>query len=369
MIEWKQIITGLNNAFVGLISSGLENVRVKEVVADFYILIETFETRETLTFLDSLGLPTRAFGRFPLRYDCCTEFNGQKIAFPIVSGSCLDFYERNKAALEKAYFCFFYGSTEESITRYRQKVMESLKDKGFGEMNVVFIPITERTYKGTSMSCVGEDVGELISILFFRNKGFLATNHKLWLQGAKAPDVIFWRTPLVNKLVEMGIFAHGGTLTELAFARVLKRVKGKIVDMEEKTAVVEVESSKPHSSISKAVSQLLRDPESSQYLQTGFFDEGYAMCPFDFYHDSEVGVLSFDESGIEFHECPKNYSTENRTFFISQTNEIIKQTLIMNFTLDEILELIGKPISVYDLLKRIHALDINRVLKAIESIS
>jgi len=277
--------------------------------------------------------------------------------------------KETKKAFEKSVaFCFLHSSTEESIKKYRQKVMESLKDRGFEEMNIVFIPITERTYRGESFSCIGEDIGELISILFFRNKGFLATNHKFWLQGAKAPDVICWRTPLVKKLVEMGILTQGGTLTELAFTRVLERAKGKTLDTEEKTAVVEVESSRPHSSISKAVSQLLRDPESSQYLLTGFFDEGYAMCPFDFHHDSEVGVLSFDENQIKFHSCPKNYSTKNKDFFIRQTNEVIKQTLMMNFTLDEIFEIVGKPISVYDLLKRIHGLDVELVLETIESI-
>jgi len=357
MIEWRQITEGLSNTFQNLISSGLDNVSVEEV-ADSYVLIKTHGIRETLIFLDSFGLPTQAFGRFPLSYHCCNEFDGQRIAFPIVSGSCLDFYEGNKKAIEKGvYFCFFYSSREESTKKFKYNVLELLKKNGLNERSIVLIPIVGQV--------IGEDIGELVSILFFRNKGLLATNHKYWLQGAKAPDVICWRTPLVKKLAEMGILVDGGTLVELAFARVLKRVKSKIVDMEETTAVVEVESSKPHSSISKAVSQLLRDPQSSRYLLTGFFDEGYAMCPFDFYHDSEVGVLSFDEKGIKFHSCPKNYSTENREFFIRQTNEVIKQTLMMNFTLDEIFRMVGQSSSVYGLLKSIHELDVKRVLEAI----
>lgn len=158
--------------------------------------------------------------------------------------------------------------------------------------------------------------------------------------------------------------AHG-TLAELAFARVLRRAEGKPASFTNRTAVIEVESSYPNSSNAKAARQLLKDPG---YLQSGFFDEGYAMTPFDVDQRPDIGVLSFDRDRIHFHQCPEKFSDNRKDAFIRQTEEVVKQTLMMNFTLDEIFGMIGKPSSVHELAKRIYRIDILQVLEAIESL-
>jgi len=132
--------------------------------------------------------------------------------------------------------------------------------------------------------------------------------------------------------------------------------------------VIEIKSSKL--TASPAISDLLSRKGEGYYKSSRCFDEGIAYAPFDARRHSEVGIFSFDEEGLTFRECPTNYSDEKcKQRFLAEMDEVVKQTLLMNFTLRELLDIVGTPSSMFGLLTALRKLEITKVLDELESMN
>ena len=106
-----------------------------------------------------------------------------------------------------------------------------------------------------------------------------------------------------------------------------------------------------------------------KYLKTGFYDEGVAYAPFDRKTPIGVSTFTFDENGIFYHRDQTTYSKpEEKDKFLCHMKEVVKQTLLMNFTLDEIMELVGKQSSMSSVLTELRKLELEKVMDKLESV-
>lgn len=365
-ISWDRFSSGLKKSIDELIKSGLENVKVK-TETNKQLCLEITSIKEYIVFLNAISR-IEGDNKYPLSYHLTREIDGLEVPFPILCGSTFDYFLKNKELLQRPKFISFCrypnrkDPSQDSIKNYKYDAKRELIDNfGLNDLDIILVV----SKKGTEIS---EEMASLMSLLYFRNKGFMVTQydeyHSQFVPGL--PDQIYWRDPIVNELNERGLLSYGGTLAELTLCRFLGKQKSKTTQVY-RTGVIEIKNSVAGNS--PAVTALLSRKAEGYYRKNGCFDEGIAYAPFDRKNHLGVGIFSFDEEGIYFQECPTNYSEQkNKERFLAEMKEVIKQTLIMNFTLDEILELTGKQSSMFNVLKSLGEIEFEKIIDKVESI-
>lgn len=208
MPTWSGFASALKKSFDDLVESGLQNVKVR-MKTDKQICLEITNVREYIVFLDGLT------NKYPLRYLDAKDILWPPISFPILDGSTLDFLNNNKEPLRRTKFVSFFRSPPASSTKqYRYNAKKELVENfGAREEDILLIP-----YEGT---VVTEEMASLLSLLFFRNRGFIVTRYDQYFSrfAPGLPDQIFWRNSLVDELNKRGFLPFGGTLSELTLCR------------------------------------------------------------------------------------------------------------------------------------------------------
>ena len=299
------------------------------------------------------------------------------IRLPFLCRTFLNHWDENKNILQEKMFVKFidFGKTSGGDTSYLRrrhnqqiyKIKKELEEKGYDLTKVLFIPLYGR---------IEENIGESISLFYFRKLGYLTTVLTPFT-GVRAPDVTCWKTPLLRKLREFGIVENGATLYELSMLRVFGKIKDDVKDSdnENRSIVIEVESDQPSSGVVQLLGYSLygKGPYPSNvkegYVEGGNYDKGFICAPF-YKHENRVGVLSFDENGLFFKDCPRNFSIpQKKVKSIREMDNLIKMVLLTNLTVDEILELIPiKSKTFFQVLNEISKLEEDKLIEKIKEV-
>ena len=287
---------------------------------------------------------------------------------PFICRTFLDHWMENKHILLRKMFIRFieFRAGNDVTERYwkticRQRlrdIEEQIRNAGYDRRDVLLIPMWGK---------VGENIGEFISLFYFRKLGYLTTVLAPFT-GPGVPDVTCWKTPLTRKLRDAGIVDNGATLYELSMLRIFGKIQDDRKDSSDRdeAIVVEVESERPY----PGTYQLLGNDNRKGYVSEGNYDKAFVCVAFCKNVD-RVGLLSFDHHGLVVRDCPENFSVpECKAQSISEIDDLIKMVLVTNLTFDEILRLIGptKPKTFFQVLNAIVGLDEDRLIEKVKKV-
>lgn len=171
------------------------------------------------------------------------------------------------------------------------------------------------------------------------------------------PDLCAFRTSILDALRREGWIRDGCFLCELDIFKVFGKVYGKRKTFEDRTIVLEAESSRRGMSHG-IYNQLLKRGDSYRwkagYLQQGFYDEGYAVGP-DYPEKADVGIISnLDNGDLYFYQCPKRFSNdESRNKAIEEFEMFVKLVVARNLQVSKIKNWVSDESSVWGYLKAI----------------
>lgn len=302
--------------------------------------------------------------------------NEHPIRLPFLNRTFLDHWNENKDILREEMFIKFidFGKANKWDTgsslrrRHKQqkyRIRKELKEKGYDLTKILFVPLDGK---------IEENVGEFIALFYFRKLGYLTTV-LVPFTGVRVPDITCWKTPLLRKLREFRLVDNGATLYELSMLRIFGKIKDDVKDSTEgdESIVIEVESDQPSAGIVQLLgySMYEKGPYPSNvkegYVEGGNYDKGFIVAPF-YKHEDRVGVLSFDENGLFFKDCPKNFSVPpNKEKSIKEIDDLLKWVLLTNLTFDEILELVPniKSKTFFQILNEIDKIEEERIIEKI----
>lgn len=219
----------------------------------------------------------------------------------------------------------------------------------------------------TNKEYMNEAIAQYIISSFLRKKGFIVDPFNEALGTGGFPDLFAFKlSQIQNKLVELGIAEGGFYLNELELLDEEKN--GTKID-EDKTVLLEIESPGKNRFYSG-----IRQTE--KYLKGGYYDEGYAVVPFEEFRMNEwakqggldIGFITINENGnVLMKECSKRYSSEKNTKELKKIVErIVKLTLLKNLSLRRVFDLLTEAQSFYDLYFAVDRLDINEIVTSLK---
>lgn len=204
-----------------------------------------------------------------------------------------------------------------------------------------------------------EQLGTLISMLYFREKGYivqkpLGTYGKEGESRPGVDDVVAWKPPIIDELRKFGFIDKGCHISELACLRWLGKVSSSSRDFNnhptKEVLLVEVESSKTKgisNSPSRGINQLLRAKKEKiarkLFICFPSFNESsgeiFAEIKSKMKEEPAVGTILFDDKGVHVQDS-EVFPDENMLLAIEQYEDNLKRVLLNNFYFDEILEMV-----------------------------
>ena len=227
-----------------------------------------------------------------------------------------------------------------------KKAVENLEKEGLDPKEFIFHDLASKH---------GEPFWEYLGGCYFRKEGYAITRWQPRGQEG-SPDLCAFRTDVLDELREEGCIRDGCFLCELDIFKVFGKVSGKRKDFEEKTLVLEAESSAR--TMNSGIKQLLTRGDSYKwkpgYLYQGFYDEGYVVGP-DYPTTAEVGIVSNSDSGdLYFHRCPKKFSSdEPRKKGIEEFRLFVKLVVARNLVLSRIRNWVSDESSIWSYFRAI----------------
>lgn len=204
-----------------------------------------------------------------------------------------------------------------------------------------------------------EELGELISMLYFREKGYIVQSSlgTYGREGDNKPgvdDVAAWKSPVIDELRRFGFIDKGCHISELACLRWLGKVSSSSRDFNNHTTkevlLVEVEPSTSRgisNSPSTGINQLLRAKKEkvAKKLFICFpsinenIEEIFAEIKSRTREEPAVGAILFDDKGVYVQDS-EVFPDENMLSAIEEYENNLKSVLLNNFYFDEILEML-----------------------------
>lgn len=149
---------------------------------------------------------------------------------------------------------------------------------------------------------------------------------------------------------------EGCFLCELDIFKVFGKVLGESKTFDDRTIVMEAESSKK--TMSNGIKQLAHtrrdDKWKAPFLHQGFYDEGYVVGPDYPGRDDFVGIVSNDNGNLYSYQCPKSFSNdEYRNRAIKEFEMLVKLIIARNLRVSKIRNWVGDESSFWNYLKAI----------------
>lgn len=357
------------------LSSNGSLVGVKPIF-DGYVDLEITDARTKMVVLSHLNY-SDFYGR-KYNYVCQhnyfvggfprIDFDFGRAEFPFLEYSLLDHWNENKAELDDKIFVKFFHATSDTISSRKNHLKQEIEHHGHDSERVLLFPMFDR---------IDERIGEFISMLYFRGRGYISTINVPVPDDYGIPDVTCWKTPLLRELRKSGLVENGCTLQELGTLRMLGKIPSAVkgnLDESDRSIVIEVEPNAGRA-YNGVVNQLLdRSRDALQkkygYLESGRYDDGFIVAP-EYSQESRVGVLTYDSKGIQFKDCPRNFShEESKSSAIKEMDNLFAMVLLSNLTFDEIIGLVPKVkgSTFYDVMKRINQLSFDEIINAVKSV-
>lgn len=204
-----------------------------------------------------------------------------------------------------------------------------------------------------------EEVGELMAMLYFREKGYVVQNPRRTYgkEGKNKPgvdDVVAWKSPVVDRLREYGFVGKGCHMGELAFLRWLRKVSTSGIrsgySTHKEIVLVEVKRSQAEAisnSLSKGINQLLRAKKEkvarNLFICFPFVNkdvkEVIAEIKSRAKEEPVVGALLFDSKGLHIQDS-ETFPDDNAGPEIDEYEKNLKKALLNNFYFDEVVRMI-----------------------------
>jgi len=228
-----------------------------------------------------------------------------------------------------------------------------------------------------------EQLGTLITMLYFREKGYIVQKPRTYGREGKGKpgvdDVVAWKSPVIDELRKFGFIDRGCHISELACLRWLGKVSNSRRDFDnyitKEILLTEVEPSKRNgisNSPSMGINQLLRAAKVKIAKKT------IHLLPCCYENVEEifreiknknkpvVGAILFDDKGVYIQDS-ETFPDENMLSEIEEYENHLKRALLNNFYFDEILEMI-KELGVDTKSKGVHEVLLNFRNKKVEEI-
>jgi hypothetical protein len=249
-----------------------------------------------------------------------------------------------------------------SLLRQQEQVRELFKEK-YGSEHVLVVRSDNLHSNGDNS--VRESITNLICAEFFMSKGYMVL-----ADCGSGPDLIAFKTNLVDQLRERKFIGQGASVSQLATIRAFGRDAGGLKESNagEEVIAVESESMNPQ----KGVRQLRNGYGSKRFSYMGFFDRRVLAAPFLSERNRDLDVFTYDLNGIEYWRCDEDHSASDfwkskKLQFIREIHESMKAMLLMNLTHDEIVRTVSsKPLASHAVLQEAARLETDRILDVIE---
>jgi len=234
---------------------------------------------------------------------------------------------------------------------YTGKRVEELSERDIPAEHRLIIPLKDK---------VGEPLIHRLTTYYLAREGWLVSSEQQYpIHGRNlpsdgpwsirgTPDIVAWKSPILETLRNEGLIRNGATLQELAFLSTqdlsaLQERSGNQTAVDTKTLVAEVKGS------DRSPGEL---DQVSKYLKSRFFDVAYGVQPcYPNRTDPARGFITCDESGFQRLPDPIENDTGRRTshagkdekeWFIDLMDGIAAQTLLCNLNYEEIVTLAGQ---------------------------
>jgi hypothetical protein len=249
-----------------------------------------------------------------------------------------------------------------SLLQQQEQIRQLFKEK-YGSEHVLMLRSDNLHSNGDNS--VRESITNLICAEFFMLKGYMVL-----ADCGSGPDLIAFKTKLVDQLRERKFIGQGASISQLATIRAFGRETGgcRESDAGEEVIAVETESVNPQ----KGVEQLRNGYGSERFSYLGFFDRKVIAAPFLSQRYKDLDVFTYDTSGIEYWGCDKDHPASDfwrskKLQFMKEVHESMKVMLLMNLTHDEIARTVSsKPLTTYAMLQEAMSLEISGILDMIE---
>lgn len=202
-----------------------------------------------------------------------------------------------------------------------------------------------------------EELGTLITMLYFREKGYIVQKPRTYgREGNGKPgvdDVVAWKSPVViDELRKFGFIDRGCHISELACLRWLGKVSNSSRDFDnyitKEILLTEVEPSKAKGisgSPAMGINQLLRAAKvkiaKKLFICFPFVNENVEEIFKEIKNKSKpaVGAILFDDRGVYVQES-ETFPDENVDSEIDKYEGDLKRALLNNFYFDEVVDMI-----------------------------
>jgi hypothetical protein len=249
-----------------------------------------------------------------------------------------------------------------SLSRQEQQVRELFKEK-YGSKDVLVVRSDNLHSNGDNS--IRESITNLICAEFFMSKGYMVLS-----DCGSGPDLIAFKTKLVDELRDRKFIGQGASVSQLATIRAFGKVAGghKEDNAGDEVIGVETESVNPQ----KGVKQLRNGYDSQRFSYMGFLDRRVLAAPFLSRRQEGLDVFTYDTSGVEYWGCDEpcpasDFWKYKKIQFIKELEESVKTMLLMNLTYHEIASMVAsKPLTAHTALQETANLGIHRILDKIE---
>ncbi|MFW6002272.1 MAG: hypothetical protein ACOCQD_02945 [archaeon] len=205
-----------------------------------------------------------------------------------------------------------------------------------------------------------EELGTLVSMLYFREKGYIVQGSlkSYGRSGDNIPgvdDVVVWKSPILDSLRKYDFIDKGCHISELACLRWLGKLSktGESANIDKITPksfqIIEVKSSRkkaiPRTSESYGMYQLLRAKKekvaSKLFICFPSVNEDINEIYADVKKFDDFGCILFDNQGIHIKDS-KSFDHERMDSEIEEYENNLKKYLLNNFYYGELLEIINE---------------------------
>lgn len=250
------------------------------------------------------------------------------------------------------------------LLRQQEAIRDSFKKNHDPENLVV---VRSDTLQSNGSNSIKESITNLICAKFFMSNGYM-----LLEDVGSGPDLIAFKTSILEELRARGFMGRGASVSQLAsiraFGKVIENYKENVSN--EEIIAIESESISPQS----GMKQLRDGYEGDRFSYMGFFDRRVLAVPFFNQGLKGLDVLTYDTKGIQYQkrdEAPvtTDFWRSKKLAFIGELHNLVKGMLLLNLAFDEIRDMIsGRPLTVYQVLQEIPKLEMGIVLDKIEAV-
>ncbi|MHA1305356.1 MAG: hypothetical protein ACTSPI_16780 [Candidatus Heimdallarchaeaceae archaeon] len=269
--------------------------------------------------------------------------------------------EKNFEGFPKS-FVFIYNPTYYQGGKVKHSTDNAIVEfsKKFAEDTKICIQQDDREFPPRRSFLIStEELGELICMLYFREKGYIVQSPlgTYGREGDNKPgvdDVVAWESPVIDKLKRFGFINKGCHISELACLRWLGKVptsnRDSVSHITKEMILTEVEPSIGRgisNSPSTGINQLLRAKKEkiAKKLFICFpfvnknVEEIFAKIKSRTKEGPTIGGILFNNKGLYVNDS-ETFPDESMHSAIDVYEKNLKRVLLNNFYFDEILEMI-----------------------------